>query len=391
MKVRSARRIIIALTGALMTVPGAARAQDIVGRVAVEAVASAKITSATVNDPFMIFDAVSTIRVGRGWDAVVRPWARRMPGGDWGAEMYQLQLRYTSSTRVPFRVDAGIISSPVGLATLELRPDRNPTIDVPFYYYMPLPSFDARADRVTLMSGGYPLGAIVSASGARWDVRGGVTDATPGRPSNVFSRSRSVAPQVVGGAGLTPVAGLRTGVGIAHGRYRAASPTGTGGSVAAADAAPFSAEAEYATGFADGGYGAASSTGAGGPGPAADATVFNVEGEYAIGYTRIAGEWIVSRFETTVSPAVARGFNLQAVQTLTPRWFVAARAVRVSSPVLAGPAPGRRTGASTEGTLGYRLSPEITLRGGYQGSRSMYRPGWDHALAVSAVWSQRWW
>ena len=90
MKVRSARRIIIALTGALMTVPGTARAQDIVGRVAVEAVASAKITSATVNDPFMIFDAVSTIRVGRGWDAVVRPWARRMPGGDWGAEMYQL-------------------------------------------------------------------------------------------------------------------------------------------------------------------------------------------------------------------------------------------------------------------------------------------------------------
>ena len=30
------------------------------------------------------------------------------PGGDWMFEMYQLQLRYVSSTRLPFRVDAGI-------------------------------------------------------------------------------------------------------------------------------------------------------------------------------------------------------------------------------------------------------------------------------------------
>jgi hypothetical protein len=334
-----------------------ARAQEVTGRVTMEAVASASVTSDTIDDPFLIFDAVSTVRVGRGWDAVVRPWARRMPGGDWAAEMYQLQLRYTSSTRIPFRVDAGIISSPMGFATLELRPDRNPTISAPFYYFVPLPAFDGYFDRVTLMSGGYPLGAIVSASGTRWDVRGGVTDDTPARGRSVLSGTRSPAKaQFVAGGGVTPVAGLRLGAAVARGGYRARTLTSRGTTI-----------------------------------PAASATVINVEGEYAIGYTRVAGEWIVDRFDTTIAPATARGFNLEAVRTLSPRWFAAGRTVRASSPVLVGPSRGRRVATSAEATLGYRLTPEFTLRGAYQGSTGFNRPAWDHALAVSFVWAQRWW
>jgi hypothetical protein len=271
--------------------------------------------------------------------------------------MYQLQLRYTSSTRIPVRVDAGIISSPLGLATLELKADRNPTIGAPFYYFVPLPSFDGQFDHVTLMSGGYPLGAIVSASGTRWDVRGGVTDSSPARQRNVFGADRApAASQVVAGGGVTPVTGLRIGAGFARGQYRSPAVSQTG----------------VAT-------------------HGARATVFTVEGEYAIGYTRISGEWIVDRFETTIAPAVARGFNLQAVQTLTPRWFAAGRTVHATSPVLKGFRPGRRAATSAEATLGYRVTPIFTLRGGYQGSNSMYRPTWEHAIAVSAVWAQRWW
>lgn len=348
-------RTAVALAMVLTAWP--ASAQDVTGRVTMEAVASASVTSDTKDDPFLIFDAVSTIRLGRGWDGVVRPWARRMPGGDWAAEMYQLQLRYTSSTRLPFRIDAGIISSPLGLSTLELRPDRNPTISPPFYYFSPLPAFDGYFDRVTLMSGGYPLGAVVSASGSRWDARAGVTDDTPVRGRNVMSGSRTPAKlQLVGGGGFTPAPGIRLGAGIGRGRYRsdATAPTGTRL-------------------------------------PAASATVFNVEGEYSLGYTRITGEWIVDRFETTIAPVEARGFNLLAVRTLTPRWFAAGRAARASSPVLVGSSPGRRTATSAEGTLGYRVTPELTLRGGYQGSTSFNRVAWDHALAVSFVWAQRWW
>jgi hypothetical protein len=353
----STSRASVSVAVVLVMTAAAANAQDVTGRVAMEAVVSASVSSADKGDPFLIFDSVNTISVGRGWDVVARPWAKRMPGGDWGAEMYQLQLRYTSSTRIPVRVDAGIISSPLGLATLELKADRNPTIGAPFYYFVPLPSFDGQFDHVTLMSGGYPLGAIVSASGARWDVRGGVTDSSPARQRNVFGADRApAASQIVVGGGVTPTTGLRVGAAFARGQYR--SP------------------AVSQTGLATHG---------------ARATVFTVEGEYAIGYTRISGEWIVDRFETTIAPAVARGFNLEAVQTLTPRWFAAGRTVHATSPVLKGYGLGRHAATSAEATLGYRITPAFTVRGGYQGSSSLYRPTWEHALAVSAVWSQRWW
>jgi hypothetical protein len=93
---------------------------------------------------------------------------------------YQLQVRYLSDTHVPFRVDAGIIPSPLGLGTLERRPDLNPLIGPPFYYVVPLPRFDLTYDGLQMIAG-YPFGATVSASGSHWDARGGVTSATPAR------------------------------------------------------------------------------------------------------------------------------------------------------------------------------------------------------------------
>src|SRR5258705_6560840 len=108
------------------------------------------------------------------------------------------------------------------------------------------------------MSGGCPLGAIVSASGPRWDVRGGVTDSSPARQRNVFGANRApAASQVVVGGGVTPITGLRVGAAFARGQYRSPAVSQTGLAI-----------------------------------PGARATVFTVEGEYAIGYTRISGEWI---------------------------------------------------------------------------------------------------
>jgi hypothetical protein len=379
MNLRQVRPAALASTAlALLLQPATVRAQDVTGRVAMEAVASISLSSADGGDPFLMFDQTSTIGVGRGWDVIVRPWARRMPGGDWGAEMYQLQMRYTSSTRIPFRFDAGVISSPLGLATLELKPDLNPTIGAPFYYFVPLPPFDGNFDRVTIMSGGYPLGAILNASGTRWDVRGGVTDATPARARSVFSSTKAAAaPQFVVGGGVTPATGLRFGAGLALGRYRVD---------ALAQKSLVIPENSYESG--------AGTTGViprGTPLPDETADVFNIEGEYAIGYTRVSGEFVVDRFETLISPAVARGFNVVAVRTLSPRWFTAGRVVGASTPVLTGPTPVRRLGKSAEATIGYRLTPTITFRAAYQGSTSFTRPTWRHAVAVSTVWAQRWW
>src|SRR5262249_49663302 len=138
MSLRYIRPAAVASTAlALLLQPATARAQDVTGRVAMEAGAAISFLAVGGGGPGVLFEQTSTIGVGHGWDVIVRPWARRMPGGDWGAEMYQLQMRFTSSTHIPFRFDAGVISSPLGLATLELKPDLNPTIGAPFYYFVP--------------------------------------------------------------------------------------------------------------------------------------------------------------------------------------------------------------------------------------------------------------
>lgn len=202
-----------------------ASAQGLSGRVALEGIASMSAQARSLDDPMVTLDLVGTVRLADGWDIVIRPWSMRRPGGAWRFEMYRLQVRYISSTKIPFRVDAGIIPSPVGLFTLELQPHRNPLVNAPSYYFAPLPAVDGRFDNVRLISGGYPLGATFSVSGSRWDARAGVTDRSPVQPANVLSRSRPPAePQLVLGAGITPVTGMRLGVGVTHGRYRSGSP-----------------------------------------------------------------------------------------------------------------------------------------------------------------------
>ena len=140
----------------LLLPPSQAAAQNgLAGRAAIEAVASIATSSADgIDDPFVVFDLASTFRVTDGLDAIVRPYARRLPGGDWDAVFYQAQIRYQPAERV--RIDAGIITSPMGLGTFELRPDLNPLVGYPFYYFGRLPAFDEynnqRADPVGRIS-----------------------------------------------------------------------------------------------------------------------------------------------------------------------------------------------------------------------------------------------
>ncbi|HZB26334.1 MAG TPA: hypothetical protein VE379_09400 [Vicinamibacterales bacterium] len=347
--------------------------RDRPGPPAIEAVASIASSSSAPADPFVFLDVAATFPLGRGFGAIVRPYAHRLAGGDWEAEMYQLQLRYQSRTRVPVRVDAGIITSPLGLGTLELRPDLSAAIKAPFYYHSPLPAFDAAAPRVLLMSGGYPLGALVSLSGSRWDARGGVTDSSPARPRNVLARDAPPAlRQVLAGGGVTPVAGLRAGVGLAYGAYAPA-----GGSTVANG----TYEGELADAEAIGPHAS--------PSPL-QAMVFAIEGEYAFGHTRLSGEWVRNRFEGASGNAVARGYFVQAVQTLTPRIFASVRTVGASAPVAPGGGGARKTMTTTEVTAGYRLGRTLALRAGYFTSRRFEAGRRTHTALASVVWAQRW-
>ena len=210
-----------------------------------------------------------------------------------------------------------------------------------------------------MLSGGYPLGAILSSSGSWWDVRAGITDGTPARYRKIFaSNNPAAAPQLIAGGGVTPRAGLRLGVGLAHGAYRSAEDT------------------DYYNRPV--------------PLPDAKATVFNVEGEYAFGYTRLSGEWVRDRFESTTTPAVARSFYLQGVQTLTPRIFAVGRMTRVSAPVSITDHDRRSNRSSFELSAGYRLTPQWTLKGGYEASRRFNTNDWAHAATASIVWARRW-
>jgi hypothetical protein len=351
------RHAVLAAFGVFTVLSGhPAFAQPTPGQVTVEAVAAVTTSSIHPDDPSVFLDAAATVRMASGFDAVVRPYARRLPGGDWDALMYQLQVRYQSSTAIPVRIDAGIITSPLGLGTLELRSDFNPTVGSTSYYFSSLPRFDNGGDRVQLMSGGYPLGAMASVSGDRWDARGGVTDGTPARSRKVpDAEGPERMPQFVAGGGITPIPGLRIGTGFATGAYRRAATLADG-----ADA---------------------------GPGQDRTATVLNVEGEYAFGFTRISGEWVRDRFETAQGAAVARGFYVQAVQTLTPRIFAAGRVVRVSSPSVSG---ARQTMGTVELTSGYRLTREWTVKGGYQAAQKFGQDSFRHAAVGALVWSQTW-
>jgi hypothetical protein len=329
------------------------------GRMAIEAVAAISTSSSDADDPFVFLDLANTIRVNEKLDVIVRPYARRLPGGDWDALLYQAQIRYQPAERI--RLDAGIISSPLGLGTFELRQDLNPLVGSPFYYFAPLPAFERPSDRVQLFSGGYPLGAILSVSGRWWDARTGVTDGTPARYRKIFANNNpAAAAQFIAGAGVTPLPGLRVGTGFAHGPYRRSNDQ------------DYYGLPDYAV-LTD-----------------ADATVFNLEAEYAIAYTRLSGEWVRDSFENDGSAAVSRGFYVQGVQTLTPRIFTAARFTRVSAPALVSTTSVRSTRKALELSGGYRITPEFTVKAGYEGGQRFNVTDWTHAAVASVVWSRRW-
>ena len=348
----------VAATTALTFTPHTAAAQNAVGRMAIEAVAAASTSSRAWDDPFVFLDLATTVRLSDTVDVIVRPYARRLPGGDWDALFYQAQIRYQPMAGV--RLDAGIISSPLGLGTLELRQDLNPSVGSPFYYFGSLPLFDRYADRVQILAGGYPIGAVLSVSGTRWDARAGVTDGTPARYRKIFANDGpSPAAQFIAGAGFTPITGLRFGAGLAAGKYR-------------------NAEDDY--------YGT--------PEPPIsedqNAIVFNLEAEYAVRYTRLSGEWVRDRFNSATAPAVSRGFYMQAVQTLSPRLFASSRLTRASTPVLLPVGRVRWARTAAEVTAGFRLTPELTLKGGYEASRRFGVADWSHAAVFSVVVGKRW-
>jgi len=318
------------------------------------------------NLPQIVIDASVGVRVGDHWQAFFRPWFRKArpttPNGDappWDAEIYQAGVRYERPGAIATRVDLGYIVSPIGLGMLDTRANLNPTIAGHVSYFVPMPSFESTGPRASVITATYPLGAVATVSALHWDARAAVVNSSPTR---AYTLGNSANPRqalnVVAGAGVTPIVGLRLGVSAAHGPYATADDI-TGGA----------------------------------PAEAREATLAGVEGEYSFAYTAIRGEWMRTSFETTAADAVAYEWFIQGLQTLSPRWFAAARH-EGTSPPQTGPAATaalRTTLKVVEATIGYRVTPGIALRASYYTRRFYGAASWDQQFAASIVWARRWW
>jgi hypothetical protein len=327
-------------------------------RVAFDLVAAADIDagSEVTRKPTAWFDAFAAIRLSDGFDVRVRPVVfRRSFDGSWQTQMYELALRYERRAAIGMRVDVGHFSSPIGLALLENRPNLNPVVSQHSTLYLPIPRYETGTPSTFLLAASYPLGAKITLSGAKWDARAAVTDSSAirGRPFFGDNKPPRMANYVVGG-GLTPHVGVRIGAAVSYGPYAAASEVRD------------RARGDRA------------------------ASVAQVEGEWSFGYTRLAGEWLWTRRELASTEAEVDGGWIEGTQTLSPRVFAAMRydqqATRWLAPDLSQrDAPYRRL----EAALGFRVTPEITLRGSYM-TRNGYVVGfWDDQALVSVVYSKR--
>jgi hypothetical protein len=195
-------------------------------------------------------------------------------------------------------------------------------------------------------------------SARKWDSRVAIVDSAPTRMYVLGGETNPPrAPVLEGGVGISPTTGMRVGLSLAHGEY-----------VSGRELVPAAPHGRTLT-----------QTG--------------VEGEYGFRYTRVSGELVRDDLETAGGRAAAYEWFVEGSQTLAPRWFVAGRSEGTSAPGFTSAAAVRpRTDFRVnEITLGYRISPELTLRSSFVDRKAFQRDVWDRQIGASVVWSRRWW
>ena len=303
------------------------------------------------------FDLFGAVRITNGLDLRVRPVVfRRAFDGAWRHQMYELALRYERPGAVGYRIEAGQIPSPIGLSMLENRPNLNPAVSQHSTLYLPVPRFEAGTPTTFLLAASYPLGAQVTVSGKAWDARAAVTDSSPVRGRGFFGDNKPPRmANVMFGAGVTPRIGVRVGASVARG--------------------PYAASREVRN-------------------PARGdriASIAQVEGEWSFGHTRMAAEYLWTEREMAVGEARAHGGWAEITQAIRPRWFVAARYddQRTLWTSLADNSPRLEPYRRFETAVGYRLTPELTLRGAYMTRKGYVVGFWDDQVLGSIVFAKK--
>ena len=353
------RRALCLCCSIVLAQPTLAMAQQArPSRVAIDTAAAIDRTVAPNGSPTtgMMVDAIVSVGLGRGFEAVAWPIAQRLASTGAGtADLWIATLRYERAGRIGVRIDGGLLGSPIGLANLTVRrPHLNPTISQPASLFSPLPAVEVRGPRGNLMGAIYPFGAQATVSGRRWDARAAVIDTSPLRRRGIFVDPKPPRfTNIVVGGGVTPFIGFRIGASMTNGGWMRAgeSPINT---------------------------------------VERDATVVTVESELSFGHTKLAGEWVRDAIDTSAATRVASGWFVQGQQTLAPRWFVAGRVERIASPLVTLTSVQLQRLTTSEEVLGFRLTPEITVRAGHRARRGFGQPAYLHQYSMSLVWWRRW-
>ena len=350
---------------AVAITPPAAAAQT--SRFALDAVAAVDgdAGSSVTRKATAWFDVFGAARIVNGLDLRVRPVVfRRSFDGDWQTQIYELALRYERAGQIGVRIEGGVFPSPLGLAILENRPDKNPVISQHSTLYLPIPRvsvskpttvYEAGTPTTWLIAASYPLGAKVTVSGAKWDARIAIVDSSPirGRPFLGDNKPPQQA-NVIAGVGFTPYIGVRLGAAVGVGDYAAASEVRD------------------------------QSRGDRG------ASVAQVEGEWSFRYTRIAGEMLWTERDLATQDATVDGGWIEMTQTLSPRLFAAARYDHQFTQWVS--ADGRQLHEPYqrfETTVGFKLAPEVTLRASYMTRNGYVVNFWDDQFLASIVFAKR--
>jgi hypothetical protein len=297
--------------------------------------------TAVVLDPFL------GVEVTPGLQVSARPKVWRL-NGEWDLVLDQASVQYAFRAGSNWRIEAGRFPSPIGIGMTENRPNINPGVlwwHRP--YYMPLPRLGQGAPQVSLMAATYPDGVAIATSATHWDVRAAVVNRGPVQFWQGDAGADAKVNTIVG-AGVTPMPGLRVGVGTAWGDLTHA--------------------------------------------PAGEYRMLNVEADYSVGYTRVSGEVTRDRFEMPGGDYGAWGWTLQAQHTLTPRLFAHARATTMHAPIVSADLPALvQAYRSLDTTVGYRVDAEVTLKVGYSAIATWGADRVDHQVGMALMWSRRWW
>ena len=354
----AARALRLAVLASLFSSVLAPVAAAQTSRVALDTVAAADIDrgSQVARHSTAWFDVFGAARITDDLEVRARPVVmRRAFDGDWQTQIYELAMRYERPGRIGLRLDGGYVTSPIGLAILENRPDKNPVVSPHSTLYLPIPRYEPGTPSTNLIAASYPLGAKVTVSGDKWDVRAAVVDSSPIRGRAVFGENLPPhMTNVVFGAGVTPIIGLRLGAAYAQG--------------------PYATEAEVRDKTRGD----------------REATLLQAEGEWAFGFTRLAGEFLWTTRQLATSDSRVDGGWIEFTQTLHPRLAFSTRYddqwTEWTTPDLAD---RRERYQRLESTMAFRLIPELTARVSYMTRKGYVVAFWDDQLLASLVFAKR--